>query len=98
LALDDVECLRAQVLGTVDDKDIEYIVDCVAKPHSRWGGSCGDLCTGTPPSITAQMQAKGIIEKSGVWGPEIIVPELFFSELAKREMQVTVTRKEVLTR
>jgi len=98
LALDDVECLRAQVLGTVDDKDIEYIVDCVAKPHSRWGGSCGDLCTGTPPSITAQMQAKGIIEKAGVWGPEIIVPELFFSELAKREMQVTVTRKEVLTR
>ncbi len=96
LVMEDVECLRAQVSGKADGKGIEYIVDCVAKPHSRWGGSRGDLCTGTPPSITAQMQAKGIIEKPGVWGPEIIDPELFFSQLAKREMQVTVTRKEVL--
>jgi lysine 6-dehydrogenase len=98
LVVEDVECLRAQVFGTIDEKSIEYIVDCVARPHSRWGGSCGDLCTGTPPSITAQMQAKGIVEKPGVWGPEIINPELFFAELAKREMQVTITKKEILTR
>jgi saccharopine dehydrogenase-like NADP-dependent oxidoreductase len=43
------------------------------------------------------MQAKGIVEKPGVWGPEIIDPELFFAELAKREMQVTITKKEILT-
>ena len=61
------------------------------------GGACGDLCTGTPPSITAQMQAKRIIDKPGVWGPEVIDPELFFSELAKREMEVTVMKKEILT-
>jgi saccharopine dehydrogenase (NAD+, L-lysine-forming) len=97
LAVKDVECLRAQVFGTAGFKRIEYIVDCLARPHSRWGGACGDLCTGTPPSIIAQMQAKRIIDKPGVWGPEIIDPELFFSELAKREMEVTVTKKEILT-
>lgn len=96
LVIQDVECLRAQVIGTEGNRAIEYLVDCMARPHSRWGGSCGDLCTGTPPSITAQMQAMGIIDRAGVWGPEIIDPEIFFEELEKREMQVTVARKEIL--
>lgn len=96
LIVDDAECLRAQVIGTADDKAIEYRVDCMVRPHSRWGGSCGELCTGTPPSIAAQMQAQGMIGRAGVWGPEVIDPELFFAELGKREMQITVTRKEAL--
>jgi saccharopine dehydrogenase-like NADP-dependent oxidoreductase len=53
--------------------------------------------TSTPPAIVAQMQAKGMIEQPGVWGPEkVIDPEYFFKELGKREMQVLVTLKERL--
>jgi len=97
LKINDVECIRAQVLGKQDGIDIEYIVDCIARPHSTWGCSCGDLCTGTPPAIASVMQAKGMIQKPGVWGPEIIDPDYFIAELGKREMRVEVTSKKVLT-
>jgi hypothetical protein len=43
------------------------------------------------------MQAMGVIKNPGVWGPEIIDPELFFAELGKREMKVEVTLKKDLT-
>lgn len=73
------------------------MVDCIARPHSTWGCSCGDLCTGTPPAIASVMQAKGMIQKPGVWGPEIIDPDYFIAELGKREMRVEVTSKKILT-
>jgi len=95
--IDDVECIRAQVIGKKDGKETEYIVDCIARPHSRWSGSCGDLCTGIPPSIVAQMQASRMVDVPGVWGPEVIDPEFFIAELGKREMAVTITVKENLT-
>jgi len=95
--IDDVECIRAQVMGKKDGKQTEYYVDCVARPHSKWGGGCGDLCTGVPPSIAAQMQAMGMVGAPGVWGPEAIDPDFFFTELGKREMEITVTVKETLT-
>jgi saccharopine dehydrogenase-like NADP-dependent oxidoreductase len=98
LVIRDVECLRAQVFGTAGGNKVEYLVDCIARPHSRFGGSCGDLCTGTPPSIAAQMQAQGIIAQPGVWGPEIIDPELFFAELVKREMEISIVKKEPFSR
>ncbi|MEW5722507.1 MAG: saccharopine dehydrogenase NADP-binding domain-containing protein [Thermodesulfobacteriota bacterium] len=94
--LDDVECLRAQALGRRGGKRVEYVVDCVARNHRRWGVSAGDLCTGAPPSMAAQMQAKGLIPRPGVFGPEIIDPEYFFRELAQREMKVQVTVREDL--
>ena len=44
------------------------------------------------------MQAKGMIKKPGVWAPEqVIDPEYFFKELAKREMHVQVMIKEYLS-
>jgi len=97
VTLNDMECLRAQVFGTKNGKKVEYLVDCLVGTHSRWGASCGDVSTGVPPSIVAQMQAKGSISP-GVWGPEqAIKPESFFAELANREMKVHVTVKEDLT-
>ena len=93
---DDVECLRAQVLGKKNSRLYEYIVDCIIRPHSRWKGSSCDLCTGVPSSIVAQMQCQRLIQNPGVWGPEVIDPEFFFNELGKREMQVMVVTKEVL--
>ena len=90
-----VSCNRAYVSGKKDNKPVEITVDCMNTTHSRWGVLCG---TSVPPSVVAQMQAKGIIHTPGVWGPEqIIDPELYFKELAKRELNVRVTiQKDVI--
>jgi len=97
LKVNDMECVRAQVIGKKNGKKVEYILDCIVKTHSRWKVSCGDVCTGVPPSIVAQMQVGGMIKEPGVWAPEqVIDPEYFFKELAKREMQVQVTVKKDL--
>ena len=90
-----MKCIRAQVIGKKNGRKVEYVVDCILGVHSRWGEFCS---TGIPPSIVAQMQAKGMIKPPGVWGPEqVIDPEYFFKELAKREMHVQVTIKEDLS-
>lgn len=97
LKIDDIECLRAQVIGTKNGRKVEYVVDCLVKSHSRWGCASGDVSTGVPPSIAAQMQIHGMAQP-GVWGPEqAIDPDFFFEELAKREMRIQVTKKEDLT-
>jgi len=88
----DMGVRRAQVLGKKGNRKMEYVVDCIAGTHSRWGATCA---TQAPPSIVAQMQVKGMIKEPGVWAPEqVIEPEYFFKELAKREMRVQVTIKE----
>ncbi|NIO05300.1 MAG: NAD(P)-binding domain-containing protein [Proteobacteria bacterium] len=97
LRINDMECLRAQVIGKKRGREVEYTVDCIVKTHSRWGLSCGDVSTGVPPSIVAQMQTGGMIPP-GVWGPEqVIDPEYFFKEVGKRGMEVQATIKEHLT-
>ncbi len=95
LTIKDLEILRAQVIGKKDGKKVEYNVDCTAKTHTRWGCSSGDVCTAVPQSICTQMQVRGEIKEPGVWAPEqVIDPEYFFKELAKREMTFQVTKKE----
>jgi saccharopine dehydrogenase-like NADP-dependent oxidoreductase len=89
------KCRRAQVIGKKNGRKVEYLVDCMAGIHSRWGVDCA---VGVPPSIVAQMQAKGMIKEPGVWAPEqVIDPEYFFKELVKRELEIWVTTKEHLT-
>jgi saccharopine dehydrogenase-like NADP-dependent oxidoreductase len=89
-----VACIQAHAFGKKGGRLVECIVSCLVGVHSRWKMNC---MTSTPPAIVAQMQAKGMIEQPGVWGPEkVIDPEYFFKELGKREMQVLVTLKERL--
>jgi len=96
LELNQTGCARAQVIGKKNGRKMEYIVDCIIGTPLRLGGLI-DVMTGVPPSITAQMQVKGMIKEPGVWAPEqVIPPEYFFGELAKREMRVQVTTKEDL--
>ena len=53
--------------------------------------SAGDVDTGCPPSIIAQMIATGVIAQRGVLPPEVAVPvEPFFRELRKRGMKIVV--------
>jgi len=95
LELKEVACARAQVIGKKNGKKMEYIVDSIVRTPHRLGAAVA-VGTGVPPSIAAQMQVKGMI-KPGVWAPEqVITPEYFFSELAKREIRVQVATKEDL--
>jgi saccharopine dehydrogenase-like NADP-dependent oxidoreductase len=94
LDVHDEECLRAQVIGKKDGRNVECTVDCLVATHSRWGVS---HATSVPPAIAAEMQVEGDVEP-GVWGPEqAIDPVKFFKELGKREMRIQVTRKEDVT-
>jgi saccharopine dehydrogenase-like NADP-dependent oxidoreductase len=65
------------------------VVDCHAKANRRWHASAGDMDTGCPPSIIAQMIATGLIGQRGVLAPEVAVPvEPFFQELRHRGMKI----------
>lgn len=81
---DDYEIARV----IVDDK---LVCDCHARANKRWHASAGDIDTGCPPSIVAQMVATGMITQRGVLPPEVAVPvEPFFKELRKRGMKIEV--------
>ncbi len=65
------------------------VLDCHARANRRWRASAGDIDTGCPPSIVAQMVATGMITQRGVLAPEVAVPvEPFFKELWRRGMEV----------
>ncbi len=83
---DDYEISRV----TVDD----WVADCHAKSKPEWRASAGDVDTGCPPSIVAQMIVAGQIDRSGVHPPELVVPfDDFFTELVKRGMKIEVHRR-----
>ena len=66
-------------------------VDCHAKANRAWHASAGDVDTGCPPSIVAQMIATGTIAQRGVLPPEVAVPmKPFFRELRKRGMRIVM--------
>jgi saccharopine dehydrogenase-like NADP-dependent oxidoreductase len=55
----------------------------------------GQLDTGVPPSIVAQLLAAKVIDRPGVLAPEDAVPpEPFLAELATRNMEVTLVTRE----
>ena len=94
IEINDIECLRVQVTGKKGEHVIEYVIDCIVRPNKKWGCSSGDVCTGVPPSIVAQMLAKGTLQKPGVWAPEqALEPMGFFKELSSRGMRVYASRK-----
>lgn len=87
--------------GKPDDYEVSRVIvragrktitmDCHAKANRRWHASAGDIDTGCPPSIVAQMITMGMIVRHGVLAPEVAVPvELFFRELHKRGMRIVM--------
>ncbi len=85
----DCDILRAEVIGTKDGKAVKYTVDSIARQNERLKCSSTELNTGAPPSIVAQMIVRGDITERGAYGSERGVdPEIYFAELAKRDMYV----------
>jgi lysine 6-dehydrogenase len=77
------------------DAPVERLAELLVRPHPAWQASSGQLDTGVPPSIVAQLLAAKVIDRPGVLAPEDAVPpEPFLAELATRNMEVTLITRE----
>ncbi len=91
--LDVFNVLRADVAGTIGGHPVHYLVDAICTPHPDWP-DIADAATSIPPSICAQMQARGEVP-AGAAGAEVMLPvKPYFYELLKRPgTTIRVTRR-----
>ena len=95
--VNDIEILRVDVKGTKGGEDVHIVMFETAHSDPKRGISSGDLNTGVPPSIVAQMIVDGKIKEHGVLPPEIAVdPDLFFAELEKRNCTIKKVVNEAI--
>ena len=69
-----LERLRAHVVGTRGGERVEIDADLPLTQCAEWGTDSGTYSTGVPPSVAAQLLASGQALRTGVGGPEVIVP------------------------
>lgn len=90
---DDVECLRVVVDGERGGQPSSVVAESVIEPDQEAGLGAGARDTGIPPSIVAQMIAKGEIGEPGMFAPEDVVdPDLFFDRLGERGIAYRISR------
>jgi saccharopine dehydrogenase-like NADP-dependent oxidoreductase len=94
----DCEVVRVDVKGTHGGRSALIRMESIIYSHPEWKISCGALDTGVPPSIVAQMIGLNLIHSRGVLPPEQCVPpELFFLELAKRNIPMRKITDEAVS-
>ena len=77
------------------DRPVEVLAECVVRPHQGWRAGAGQLDTGVPPSIVAQLLGHKVIDQAGVFAPEAAVPPRpYLAELARRHMEVVLVTRE----
>jgi lysine 6-dehydrogenase len=87
----DVESLVVVLRGKRAGADVELRIEELSPPNNIYGVGGADANTGIPPSVAAQMIARGDIAASGVKAPEEAVPpEPLFKELEARGIEVSV--------
>ncbi|MCS0787588.1 saccharopine dehydrogenase NADP-binding domain-containing protein [Cytobacillus firmus] len=80
---------RVDVTGTKDGRNEKVVVEVYVGTEKKWNIPAGALKTSVPPSIVAQMLAKGQVKRKGVHPPEKCIETApFFKELAERGMEV----------
>ncbi|MGY6211133.1 saccharopine dehydrogenase family protein [Cytobacillus firmus] len=80
---------RVDVTGTKDGRNEKVVVEVYVGTEKKWNIPAGALKTSVPPSIVAQMLAKGQVKHKGVHPPEKCIETVpFFKELAERGMEV----------
>jgi lysine 6-dehydrogenase len=102
-APDDAEALWVRVRGRRAGRSgdpalaprVEALAECVVRPHPEWQAGAGELDTGVPPSIVAQLLGHRVINRPGVFAPEDAVPPgPYLAELARRRMEVVLVTRE----
>lgn len=85
---DDMKLLRVIVTGMKGKKKVTYEVETDLH-HHPWGLSTGHFSVGFPGAITAKMLGRGQVKEKGFFsGEQIIDTEIYFRELAKRDVHV----------
>ena len=93
---DDMKLLRVIVKGTKDGKKCTYEVETDLH-HHPWGLSNGHFSVGFPGAITAKMLGRGQVKEKGFFtGEQVVDTEIYFRELAKRDVHVTAKFTEEL--
>lgn len=83
------ECLWLKIYGEYKNKKKTIEMECIAPTLDGWEDAGCNIDTGIPASIIAQMIKDGIIKEKGSFAPEAVVPtDLFFEDLAKKQMFV----------
>jgi lysine 6-dehydrogenase len=93
---EDVETLVVEMRGERDGARYAVRVEETCPPAEAYRVGGADANTGIPPSVTAQMVARGDIGAAGVKAPEEVVPPReYFAELAKRGIEVHIRERPV---
>jgi lysine 6-dehydrogenase len=88
--------LRGIVEGKRGGNPVRLTYDCINQGSEKWNFGGVAWGTAVPPSVVAQMIAKGMVTERGVLGPEACVPvEPFFKELSERGFEFTRKLEEI---
>ena len=92
----EIENLWVTLDGKYKGKRHRVLMECIVPPLKGWESAGSNVDTGMPASIIAQMIHNGIIKKAGSWSPEEIVPpDIFFMQLARRCMHIFENGKKI---
>jgi len=94
---DDHKDIRVIVTGEKDGKKLTYQVETILHPYPKWNMACGPFTVGYPAAVTARLLGGGKIKEKGFFsGESVIDPQMYFDELAKRDIKVFVQVSEDL--
>lgn len=96
--INDCDVIKTVVFGKKDGQNIEFELEAVCRPVKEWPELLGaQVYIGGAPAWTAELLRRGEIAGAGVFAPEEIVPpEPFFQEAAKREIYIRASKKMLL--
>jgi saccharopine dehydrogenase-like NADP-dependent oxidoreductase len=88
----DYSCMKLAIKGEKSGEKLEYIAEVLSHPYKGYAGWQGP--TGISAAIGVRMLLRGDISRNGAFPPEIGVdPEVFFRELAKRDIRLSYSLK-----
>lgn len=95
---DDCEILLIDVKGSRGGNEVLIQMQETAYADKERKISAGDLNTGVPPSIVAQMIVRGDVKERGALPPELCIdPDIYFEELKKRNLIVNKSVKQLIS-
>jgi saccharopine dehydrogenase-like NADP-dependent oxidoreductase len=87
---DDHKVLRVEVNGEKNGIKSKYVLDSIISPYKKWPHmSQGVYSVGFPAAVTTRLLASGQITQRGFFASEAVIdPQIYFQELAKRDILV----------
>ncbi len=88
---DDHKDIRVIVVGEKDGRRLTYQVETILHPYPTWNMACGPFTVGYPGAVTTRLLGGGKIKEKGFFsGESVIDPQMYFDELAKRDIKFFV--------